>query len=201
MNEIIKILDESFSSIEMVLQTLNSFEIRLSELKKSAISIKYISQMAKEKGVSYDEMSSRIATDIQLLKYKIKSYKNYLNFEKQSEIKDNIKSPHPNDDNKNTDCNSHEFEIIKLNQIIDDLRQKGKKAVASRDKWKKRTKVAESKLHESNTLNNNNKFKRLKISFLKMYHPDNISGDRFEKLIKQEIFKEFWQVIEKIEKE
>ena len=50
-------------------------------------------------------------------------------------------------------------------------------------------------------MTNNNKFKKVKISFLKMYHPDSVSGDRFEKLIKQEIFKEFWQSIEDIERD
>ena len=201
MNETIKILDEYFSSIEEVLQILNSSEVRLSKLRLSTNDISYISQMAIKEGVSYDEMCSRIATDIQRLQHKIKSYKNYLNNGKQSEIKENIKPPYPDDDKKNADCNSSEFEIIKLNKIIDDLRQKGKKAVASRDKWKKRAEIAESKLQEGRASANNNKFKRVKISFSKMYHPDNIPGNEFEKLIKQEIFKEFWQVIENIDKE
>lgn len=44
-------------------------------------------------------------------------------------------------------------------------------------------------------------FRRLKKEFAKMYHPDNSpSPDGLEKLIRSEIFKEFWAVIEGIEK-
>lgn len=202
MNETIKILDEYFSSAEDVLQTLNSTEVRLSKLKLSAEHISYISRMAIKERVSYDEMCSRIANDIEKLTIKIQSLKDYLKRGKQSEKKDNIKPSYSYDDKKNDYCkNNYEFEITNLKQIIDDLRQKGKKAVRSRDNWKKRAEIAESKLEEDHGSSNNNKFKKVKINFSKMYHPDNIPGNGFEKLIKQEIFKEFWQVIEKIETE
>lgn len=92
------------------------------------------------------------------------------------------------------------YEIKQLNMIIDDLRAKGKKAISSRDKWRERAEIAEEKLTKSQSASDDMKFKRLKIMFSKMYHPDCITGDRFEKMIKQEIFKEFWQVIESIEK-
>ena len=90
-------------------------------------------------------------------------------------------------------------EIERLNEIIIDLRQKGKQAVASRDSWKRRAEIAERKQNKQ-PQNKDNKFKQVKKMFSKMYHPDSLTGDKFEKLIKQEIFKEFWQVIENIEK-
>ena len=90
-------------------------------------------------------------------------------------------------------------ELRNLNHIISDLRLKGKQAVASRDKWKKRAEIAEIKLSRKSS-DNDTKFKQVKKTFSKMYHPDSLAGDRFEKLIKQEIFKEFWQAIEDIEK-
>ena len=91
------------------------------------------------------------------------------------------------------------FEIERLNEIITDLRQKGKQAVASRDKWRRRAEIAEREQNQQ-PQNKEYKFKQVKKMFSKMYHPDSLTGDRFEKLIKQEIFKEFWQVIESIEK-
>ena len=90
-------------------------------------------------------------------------------------------------------------EIERLNEIIIDLRQKGKQAVASRDKWRRRVEIAEREQNEQ-PQTNEKKFKQVKKMFSKMYHPDSLTGDKFEKLIKQEIFKEFWQVIESIEK-
>ncbi len=90
-------------------------------------------------------------------------------------------------------------EIARLNNIIHDLKQKGKQAVASRDKWRRRAEVSE-KLQQEKKRSNDKKFKKVKIMFSKMYHPDSLSGEKFEKIIKQEIFKEFWQVIESIEK-
>lgn len=95
-------------------------------------------------------------------------------------------------------------EIKRLNKIISELRQKGKQAVASRDKWRRRAEVAETEVAEreqnQQSQNKENNFKQVKKMFAKMYHPDSLTGDKFEKLIKQEIFKEFWQVIESIEK-
>lgn len=97
-------------------------------------------------------------------------------------------------------------ELNNSDQIIADLRVKGKKAVASRDKWKRkaedaemRIKELENKILESQTSGANSKFKMVKNKFSQMYHPDKIMGDRFEKMIKQEIFKEFWQEIKIIE--
>jgi hypothetical protein len=97
-------------------------------------------------------------------------------------------------------------ELNNSDQIIADLRVKGKKAVTSRDKWKRKAHEAEMKIKkleniilESQPTGTNSKFKMVKNKFSQMYHPDKINGDRFEKMIKQEIFKEFWQEIKIIE--
>lgn len=108
-----------------------------------------------------------------------------------------------------TDVLSSEEEIKKLSDTIADLRQKGKKAVASRDNWKNRAKSAESKVKELErrisrfgtiSTENDTKFQKIKTKFANMYHPDKIIGSKIEKIIKQEIFKEFWAEIENIEK-
>jgi len=97
-------------------------------------------------------------------------------------------------------ADNHNYEIQQLNNIINELRASGKKAIVSRDKWRERAEIAEAKLIQSQGMSEDLRFKKIKLMFSKMYHPDCIAGDRFEKMIKQEIFKEFWQVIESIEK-
>ncbi len=106
------------------------------------------------------------------------------------------------------DLLSFQDEIKKLNNTIADLRRKGKKAVASRDSWKRKAEDAEKKIvelekrfsrFENGFTNSDSKFQKIKNRFAVMYHPDKIIGDKYEKLIKQEIFKEFWEEIEKID--
>lgn len=89
-------------------------------------------------------------------------------------------------------------EIERLKNTIRDLMQREKSALTARDEWKRRADAAENR---QNNLpkDTDKKFKKTKRAFSKMYHPDSATGDRFEKLIKQEIFKEFWLVINDIE--
>jgi hypothetical protein len=44
------------------------------------------------------------------------------------------------------------------------------------------------------------KFKKARREFSKMYHPDTIQKEGFEKMIRAEIYKEFWQVLTDIDK-
>ncbi|AQV01287.1 hypothetical protein [Desulfococcus multivorans] len=99
--------------------------------------------------------------------------------------------------------------IDQLNEMIEELRHKGKQAVASRDNWKQKAEKAERKVKELENkvsklelqkTDTDSKFKRLKNKFALMYHPDKIMGEKYEKMIKQEFFKEFWQEIEIIER-
>ncbi len=154
--------------------------------------INYIKQQIKNLGIDVIPCNESEAKNIleQLDKSDAKDY---------SKNKQKREKPRPKKINKNEKLNSHQDEIEELYRIITDLRHKGKKAVASRDKWKKRAFVAEKQLSK-NSGSNDVKFKQVKKSFSKTYHPDSLRGDKFEKMIKQEIFKEFWQIIESIEK-
>lgn len=46
----------------------------------------------------------------------------------------------------------------------------------------------------------NDIFQRAKREFARMYHPDNVGGSSIERMVRAEIFKEFWAVLETIEK-
>ena len=151
--------------------------------------IELIKQKAKKFKIEiadYDEdLLEKILKDFQ--KHSKRKASSYSEYTRQKSQKVETKR-----ENKNS-------EIERLNEIIIDLRQKGKQAVASRDKWRRRVEIAEREQNEQ-PQTNEKKFKQVKKMFSKMYHPDSLTGDKFEKLIKQEIFKEFWQVIESIEK-
>lgn len=44
------------------------------------------------------------------------------------------------------------------------------------------------------------KFRQAKKAFARLYHPDQIAGDSPEKRIRVELFKEFWEELERIER-
>jgi len=44
------------------------------------------------------------------------------------------------------------------------------------------------------------KFRQAKKAFARMYHPDQIAGDSLEKRIRTELFKEFWEELDRIER-
>lgn len=45
------------------------------------------------------------------------------------------------------------------------------------------------------------KFRRAKSAFARLYHPDRMSGDAAEMEIRTEMFKEFWEELRRIEAE
>ena len=169
--------------VECLQRYLDSGEIHSDE-------VSLIKQEIKQKSIPIKEFSKQDAIDF-IQKYGSKSNKKN-NFEHK---------------NINKNSNRKDTRINDEKDIIEDLRAKGKNAVASRDKWRKRAEIAESRVIElenkllSKSSNNDAKFKKFKNKFSMMYHPDRISGSNLEKLVKQEIFKEFWQEIEKIENE
>lgn len=97
----------------------------------------------------------------------------------------------------------NEILIENLKKTITELRSKGKKAVALKDYWKERAKSFEKKLETMDQSNGNtsSKYSKIKNKFANMFHPDKIQGNNYEKIIKQEIFKEFWKEFEKLDKE
>lgn len=44
------------------------------------------------------------------------------------------------------------------------------------------------------------KFRQAKNAFARLYHPDRFAGDGIEKRIRTELFKEFWNELERIER-
>ncbi len=44
------------------------------------------------------------------------------------------------------------------------------------------------------------RFRQAKTTFARLYHPDRITGDGLEKRIRTEVFKEFWDELERIER-
>lgn len=44
------------------------------------------------------------------------------------------------------------------------------------------------------------RFRQAKTAFARLYHPDRIAGDGPEKRIRTEVFKEFWDELERIER-
>jgi hypothetical protein len=81
------------------------------------------------------------------------------------------------------------------------LRVKGKQAVKERDEWKSRALTAEATLAASGTSGEaDTKFREIKRRFALLYHPDHHGGTAIERAVKTEIFKEFWEVIEGVEK-
>jgi len=44
------------------------------------------------------------------------------------------------------------------------------------------------------------RFRQAKTAFARLYHPDRLSGDGPEKRIRTEVFKEFWDELERIER-
>jgi hypothetical protein len=169
--------------VECLQRYLDSGQIHTDELS-------LIKQEIKQKSIPIQEFSKKDAIEF-IQKYGSKNYTKNIFEHKKSNKKQDIK----------------ETRIKDKKDIIDDLREKGKKAVASRDKWRNRAEIAESRVNElenkllSKNSNTDAKFKKIKNKFSMMYHPDRISGSNFEKLVKQELFKEFWQEIEKIEDE
>jgi hypothetical protein len=44
------------------------------------------------------------------------------------------------------------------------------------------------------------KFKQARTAFARLYHPDGVHGDTDEKRIRAELFKEFWEELERIDR-
>jgi len=51
----------------------------------------------------------------------------------------------------------------------------------------------------NNSKKKNDKFDQVKKAFARKYHPNNIQSDGIDKLVREEIFKEFWKELQKID--
>lgn len=136
--------------------------------------VSYIEQEIKRHTVKVDNY-----TEVDATNYLEKHNEASSRQPERSESKSNQLSSSKN--NQKNDYFDYQKEIEILKETITELRHKGKIAVASRDKWKKRAESAESRLKE-NGMGNDLKFKKVKMNFSKMYHPDSVAGTSFEKL-------------------
>lgn len=58
----------------------------------------------------------------------------------------------------------------------------------------------ERQLAVNRSVNSSDMFQDAKRQFARLYHPDSVKVDGIEKLVRGEIFKEFWSILEGIEK-
>ena len=98
-----------------------------------------------------------------------------------------------------------EAELAAAKQTINRLRNAGKRAVAQSDQWEARAKELEGQLtnrRPKNAEDDNHKFAQTKRIFAKLYHPNALVGlSPLEKMVRGELFKEFWKELERIERE
>jgi hypothetical protein len=95
-----------------------------------------------------------------------------------------------------------EAELEKAKQTITRLRDTGKRAVAQRDHWEAIAKRLEQELADlqRSPQRSDRKFEEAKRAFAKLYHPNaSVSLGPLEKMVRSEIFKEFWAELERIE--
>ncbi|HYB57974.1 MAG TPA: hypothetical protein VEK12_17580 [Alphaproteobacteria bacterium] len=109
-------------------------------------------------------------------------------------------------------------QIRRLEEINAELREKGKKVVADRDDWEQKAKELEKELARARAAPRpaqaqrgfgykaqqdlaNQKIKKAKIAFAKLCHPNNTRNRGIDASVRADIFKEFWEQLEKIERE
>jgi hypothetical protein len=86
------------------------------------------------------------------------------------------------------------------------LREKGRQALAERDRWRTEAERLKALVDQFPSQDGkydfeNGRFSRIKREFAKLYHPDNSAGkSAIEQMIRTEFFKEFWSIIETIER-
>jgi hypothetical protein len=98
--------------------------------------------------------------------------------------------------------NGTEAQLEQAKQTIARLRENGKKAVAQRDRWEALAKALEKEVGDLRSQNgkSDRKFEEAKRAFAKLYHPDaSASRSPLERMVRGEIFKEFWAELECIE--
>jgi hypothetical protein len=97
---------------------------------------------------------------------------------------------------------SDQAELVEAQKTIAILRERGKRAVAQRDKWEARAKQLEKELADTRKQNVKTdwKFAEAKRAFAKLYHPNSSKvTSPLEALIRGEIFKEFRAELDRID--
>jgi hypothetical protein len=92
---------------------------------------------------------------------------------------------------------------------IKELREKGRRAVADRDRWEATAKKLQLEIADlktgrmrsgRTTGDDSRKFRELKAALAKMFHPDALrSASNFERVVREELFKEINIEIDRID--
>ena len=105
----------------------------------------------------------------------------------------------------------HQWEFIQNKEMVkqnERLRALLVTIRQQRESWKVRALMAEAQLLEATTRTSNNgsrghvsdiRYASLKRHLAKQFHPDYAPGQRLEKIIRNEIFKEIWNEIERLD--
>lgn len=105
----------------------------------------------------------------------------------------------------------HQWEFIQNKEMVKQNERLRALAVTirqQRESWKVRALMAEASLLEATARPSNNgnrghvsdiRYASLKRYLAKQFHPDHAPGQRLEKIIRNEIFKEIWNEIERLD--
>jgi hypothetical protein len=101
----------------------------------------------------------------------------------------------------------HQWDFIhnqKIVKEIERLQALSRKIDKHRENWKHRALVAEAKLAETVASANSQNLSDIRYAALKRYlakqfHPDYAPGQGIEKIVRNEIFKEIWSEIERLD--
>jgi hypothetical protein len=97
-----------------------------------------------------------------------------------------------------------ENEIARLHETIAVLRNKRRQAEAECDQWRRLARGLEAELIERSGLAGGrlamlDKFRRAKTMVARLTHPDSVGATGLEARIREQLFKEFWAELERIE--
>jgi hypothetical protein len=91
----------------------------------------------------------------------------------------------------------------KLRSRVAELLLNGDQVAAERDRWEAEAKRLQEELNlaprKSPSAAGDRRFAQAKREFARLYHPNGLTGSSFERTVRGEIFKEFWEVLQRIE--
>lgn len=94
-------------------------------------------------------------------------------------------------------------EIHELYTHLEAAKAATRRALEEKKQAESRAADAEAKArgaHNPGPAGKDEKFSEARRAFARLYHPDNVKGGGLDKIIRAEIFKEYWSELEKIEK-
>jgi hypothetical protein len=105
----------------------------------------------------------------------------------------------------------HQLDFVHHQQMVREIERLGVRSVTieqQRESWKVRALMAEAELLEATAKTSNNggcqnvsdlKYASLKRYLAKRFHPDYGTGQGIEKIVRNEIFKEIWNEIDRLD--